>query len=66
MTPFTKKFRIFFYNLSNCLLSLNSKRKIFYILGDININTLCDSRQLNYFKMYELILRKKQWLLLDY
>ena len=44
-------------NLNNCLLSLNSKRKIFYILGDININTLCDSKQLNYSKMYELILK---------
>ena len=39
------------------VLSLNSKRKIFYILGDININTLCDSRQPNFSTIYELILK---------
>ena len=55
--PSQKNLDYFFNNLNNCLLSLNSKRKIFYILGDININTLCDSRQLNYSKMYKLILK---------
>ena len=55
--PSQKNLDYFFNNLNNCLLSLNSKCKIFYILGDININTLCDSRQLNYSKMYKLILK---------
>ena len=52
-----KNLKYFFNNLNNCFLSLNSKGKIFYTLGDININTLCDSRQLNFSKMYELILK---------
>ena len=37
--PLQKILEYFFNNLNNCLLSLNSKHKIFYILGDININT---------------------------
>ena len=62
--PSQKNLEYFFNNLNNCLLCLNSKRKIFYILGDIKINTLCDLRQLNFSKMYELILKSNGYYLI--
>jgi len=38
----------FLTKLNTCLAYLNSERKQYYILGDININTLGDNYQENY------------------
>ena len=51
--PSQKNSEYFFNNLNNCLLNV----KFFTSSAISIINTLCDSRQLNFSKMYKLILK---------
>ena len=46
----------YFYKLNDRLLHLNSSSKQYYIIGDMNINILCNNYQIGIAKKYNLIL----------
>ena len=43
--PSQKNSQEFLTNLNNCLANLNLANKQYYIIGDMNINTLCNNYQ---------------------
>ena len=55
--PSQKNLEQFLDELNNCLININSKSKILYIVGDININTLYNTHQPNITQKYDLILK---------
>ena len=55
--PSQKNAQEFLTNLNNCLANLNLANKQYYIIGDMNINTLCNNYQESLAKKYDLILK---------
>ena len=55
--PSQKNSQEFLTNLNNCLANLNLANKQYYIVGDMNINTLCNNYQESLAKKYDLILK---------
>ena len=55
--PSQKNSQEFLTNLNNCLANLNIANKQYYIISDMNINTLCNNYQKSLAKKYNLTLK---------